>query len=142
MCTRHCLHMERHEDFLKGCILHLILKGHEIPALMQVTFLFEFKAHENIAYRCPHLTKKTTIVLVTGQMYFLFPVIEFVMGKKPKPPQNLKKNTFSAGSVIMEMHRYTQQRKYQRGKKSTIYLFQCSGTLSLEKSLRSCLVFV
>lgn len=55
---------------------------------MQVTFLFEFKAHENIAYRCPHLTNKTTIMLVTGQMYFLFPVTEFVMGKKPKPPQN------------------------------------------------------
>lgn len=49
-------------------------------ASMQVTFLFEFKTHENISYRGPHLANKTTIMLFTDHMYVLFPVTQFVMG--------------------------------------------------------------
>lgn len=51
---------------------------------MQVTFLYEFKTHENISHRGPHLANKTTIMLVTAQMYILFPVTQFVMGSKKK----------------------------------------------------------
>lgn len=60
-------------------------------ASMQVTFLFEFKTHENISYRGPHLANKTTIMLVTDQMYILFPVTQFVMGLKKRATQNLTK---------------------------------------------------
>lgn len=58
-------------------------------APMQVTFLFEFKTNENISYRGPHLANKITIMLVTVQMYILFPVTQFVVGLKKKKP-NLK----------------------------------------------------
>lgn len=58
----------------------------------QVTFLSEFKTHKNISYRGPRLANKTTIVLVTVQMYILFPVTQFVLDlrkKKKKATQNV-----------------------------------------------------
>lgn len=99
-------------------------------APMQVTFLYEFKTHENISHRGPHLANKTTIMLVTAQMYILFPVTQFVMGsKKKKQQQNQQTQNLTKIHLMLALLLYKctsiLSKENTKGEKNyAIYLFQ------------------